>query len=763
MSYFRILYSLLLVALVGGCGSTPSSLTPELPSAGTEHLSPVATSAVDSKSKAHDPWLGKQLIAPPTAKAPTALVLPDIQRFTLKNGLQVIAVQDSSLPVTTLQLAIKSGKRQVPREKIGLAELAAQAMTRGTRRRNAAAIAKAVEAVGGELRADANYEATLFSCKSLSHDLRTCLSVLPDVVVNPNFPKSELDLVRRNLLASVRQRLDDAGQLASAHFQSALWGDSHARGWVMSPLTIQAISQDDVRAWHKEHIVPNNSVLAISGDFDAKRIQKDLERAFGHWRKAEIPKTPSMNRPTLQGLRIRLVDKPGESQAHIRMGHLGIAHSDPDFYAALAFDYSLGGGGFSSRLMQVMRSEAGKVYTVSSHFDRNREVGSFLTATFTRSAEAVATVKLMQQGIAGMAKMGPTTEELQAATTNISGSYAMRFETSKDVASALLAAHLHGFGNDYVRDFPLKVAAVSQPQAAKAAARILSSVNAVLVIVGDAKQIGPQLAAAGWAFEQVSFREPISNWERAKVENTGTAKVDPQTMAAARTLLDAALTAKGGAKRLRDIKSFHWQGDATLHLPTGAMAATVEKHFMAPDSLRLDMVIGGGQVKIVTALSKNKGWALEKSPKGERVRDFAALELTALSGQLWRDSELVLLRHLDTDATLSPLGERQVAGKTVVAIGVSKGGRSVILLIDLKSKMLVGMDYADQGMKTSERFEDYKNVQGIPVAHTRSTKGPQVDLLVKLTHFEVDKAVAPTLFVRPTHLASPSTSPPKKE
>ncbi len=762
MSDLRVLSALFLaVVVVGGCGSKASSLTPDLPSTGTEHLSPAVSAGGDEVSAVHDPWLGKQLIKPPTAKAPTALVLPDVQRFVLKNGLQVIAVVDSRLPVTTLQLAIKAGKRHVPREKVGLAEFTAQAMTRGTRKRNAAAIAKEVEAVGGELRADANYEATLFSCKSLSRDLRTCLTILPDLVTNPNFPQSELDLVRRNLLASIRGRLDDAGQLASAHFQSTLWGDAHARGWVMSSSTVQSISRDDVAAWHKAQVVPNNSVLAISGDFDAKTIQKDLERAFGRWRKAEIAKTlarlktPSMQLPELQGLRIRLVNKPGETQAHIRMGHLGIAHADPDFYAALAFDYSLGGGGFSSRLMKVVRSAAGKVYTASSHMDRNREVGAFLTATFTRSTEAVATVKLMQEVARGMAKTGPTTDELRAAVTNISRSYAMRFETGGDVASALLAAELHGFGDDYVRDFPIKIAAVTREQAAKAAARILDPVNGVLVIVGDAGQIGPQLAAAGWGFEQVSFRQPISNWERAKADDTGDASSDPQKAAAARKLLDAALTAKGGVRRLRALKSFHWRGDATLNLPTGAMTATVEKHFLAPDSLRLDMVIGGGKVKIVTALSAKQGWALEKSPQGERVRDFAAPELAALSGQLWRDSELVLLRHLEKDATVSWLGERVVASKTVVAIGVSsKDGRSVILLIDAKSKMLLGMDYADHGMKTSERFEDYKKVRGMPVAHTRSTKGPQVDLLVKLTDFDVDQAVAQALFVRPTHATS---------
>ncbi len=741
---------MLAAAMALACGPTASTLAPDLPGDGTDNLAAPKGSDVTVAPVEVDPWKGRTLIEAPKAASPTALALPTIARFTLKNGLEVIAVQDSSLPVTTMQLAVKAGTRHVPREKMGLAEFAAQSMTRGTKARNAARIAKEVEAIGGELQASASYEATLLSCKSLSRDMRTCLAVLPDVVTNANFPASEVDLVRRNLHASVRQRLDDAGQLASAHFQSALWGDSHIRGTVMSSATIDAISRDDLLAWHKAQVIPNNSVLAISGDFDATKVQADLERAFGRWKKAAVPAAPAVKMPETRGLRIRLVDKPGQTQSHIRIGNVGIAHGDSDFYAALAFNYSLGGGGFSSRLMKVVRSAEGKAYTASSRFDRNRERGDFVAATFTRSAETVATVKLMQEVIGTMAKEGPTADELADATTNISGSYAMRFETASDYASALLAADLHDFSDNYVSQYPLNVSKVTRSQAAKAAKRLLDPQSGVLVIVGDASIVGPQLASAGWGFETVSFRDPVSNWERAKPPEAIKSNDDPKAIAAAVKLLDEALVAKGGEKKLKAIKSIHWIGDAELKLPTGPVPAQVEKHIAPPGKFRFNMNIGGGQVKIVTALAGGKGWALEDTPGGKQVRDFAAPELAALSNQLWRDPEVVLLRHREKGAKISPLGERTVSGKTISAIGITSAeSRSVILLIDTKSKLLVGLDYAEQGMKTSERYDDYKTVSGLQVAHTRSTKAPNVDLTIKLKQFDVGKPVPATLFARP--------------
>ena len=740
-----------ITGLLAGCGSSASMVAPGLPGDGTANLSASPVAALPVQTRAVDLWEGKELITAPMAKAPAALPLPKILHFTLKNGLQVIAVQDSALPVTTLQVAVKVGKRQTQRDKVGIADFTAQAMTRGTKLRNAARIAQEIEAIGGSLQASATYEATLFSCKSLSKDFKTCLTLLPDVLVNPKFPESEIELIRRNMHATVRQRLDDAGQLASAHFQSALWGDSHVRGWIMSDATIDAIGRQDMMDWHKRWMLPNNAVLAVSGNFDASKIRADLERSFGRWRKRAVPKTADVVVPKLQGLRIRLVDKPGQTQSHIRIGHHGLAHGDPNFYAAMAFNYALGGGQFSSRLMKVIRSAEGKAYTASSRFDRNRELGAFVAATFTRSEETVATVKLMLQVMKSMAESGPSDEELASAITNIAGSYATRFETAGDLASALLAADLHDFNDQYVSRYPLNIANVTRDEAAATAARVLDSVNLVLVIAGDAKLVGPQLKAAGWGYELVSFAEPVSNWERKAKADTGAQASDPAAVAAAIKLLDAAVAAKGGAKRLQKVAHFHWVGDAALNLPTGPMKARVEKRYSKPDKLRLDMEIAGGPVKIATVLHGATGWAQEEGPGGKNTREFTPSELEALTTQLWRDPELVLLRHTEAGAQVKAAGTRRIEGAEVVAVSVASaaGAREVTLLLDAKSKLLLGMDYVDQGVKTSERYSDYKTVGGLQVAHTRSSKGAQVDMSVTIKSFTLNKAVPAALFLRP--------------
>ncbi len=737
------------LSLLSACGPSLDPTVATLPGSGTANLAK-PSAPVKTTAPVVDPWQGKELITAPAALPPSALVMPEVLRFTLKNGLEVIAVHDSSLPVTTMQVAIKAGNRQATREKVGLAEFTAQVMTRGTKSRNASRLAQDIEYVGGSMQASASYEATVFSCKSLSKDLKTCMTLLPDVLANPSFPKGELDLIRRNLLAVVRGRLDDASQLASAHFQSALWGNDHVRGWVMSESTIDAISRTDMLAWHKTWIRPNNAVLAISGNFDAKRIKGELERKFARWRKAEVPNVAPLALPKLKGLQIRLVDKPGQTQSHIRLGQLGLAHGDKDFYATLAFNHALGGGQFSARLMKVIRSAEGKAYTASSRFDRNTEVGAFVSATFTRSAETLATVKLIQQVVRGMAEEGPTEKEMTSAKTHIAGLYAMRFGNAESIASALLAADLHDLDDSYVSQYPLNVDKVSRAQAKSAAARLLRGKNSVLVIVGDAKIVGPQLKAAGLAFELVGHTQAISNWERELRAKSQEQSSDPDKVAAAIKLLNEALSKKGGEKKLRNLKGYHWKGDAQLKSPQGAVPAIVEKQYSKPGKLRLDLEISGGVVRVATVLNGKKGWAQEQSPRGNNLRDFTAVEMNALSGQLWRDSELVLLRHLEKGAVIKFLGEEVLADKTIAAILVkSPKGDEVILLVDEKSKLLLGMDYSDQGIRTSERFADYKKAGAILVAYQRSTKSSQVDLSLKITLFETNKAIANSVFARP--------------
>lgn len=743
------LASLGLAAALAGCPTPPSAVTPTLPGDGTAHVAkPTAGGAT-----ATDPWTGRtDLLAAPAPQPPAKLPLPPITRFTLPDGLPVIVVQDDRLPVVSMQLAVRAGRLDEPRSRLGIAEFAANMLVKGTKQRDALGIAKLIDFVGGTLSASSSFEATILSCNVLAKDLKTCTTLLPEIVAQSTFPASEVESMRQAMIAGVRQRLDDAGKLAAAHLQNLLWGDDHVRGWVVDEAALTAIGRDDLIAWHKQWFAPQNALLVVGGAVDPAKLKADLGKAFAGWKKsAAVPPHPSYKQPSLSGTRVRLVDKPGQTQSHIRVGQFGIRHDDPRYFDTLVWNYALGGGAFSSRLMKVVRVAGGKTYGASSSFDRNLDRGSFVAATFTRNAEAVATTKLLQAEIRTMAQDGPTESEVADAISNIAGSYVLKFQSATDVASALLAAELHGFGEEYLANYALAVGQVDVTSAREAAAEILDPQNYVIVIVGDAREVEPQLKAAGWRYTKVAFTDPIG--KPAATEPTPSATTDAKAVAAATKLLDEALAQKGGEKKLRALTSMILAVKGTTTMQGQAVPIEMTRTLVMPDKTRVDIVLAGGAAEFSVGIDGQTGWQRGPDDKGGvQVVDIPASELGAVEADRWRDPETILLRHKDKGTTVTPLPDQELGGKAMAVIRLTNPDKtlSVDVFIEKKTKLLARMEYNDQGQKLVDEFSDYKAVAGIKVAYKRASTGGPRSSTYEVTKIEFDPKVDAALFAKPT-------------
>lgn len=725
-------------------GSATRAVLPTLPGDGDANVAPPPEVAKPGKS-ADDPWSGRDdLIKPPPALPPQAVQLPPIERFKLPNGLQVVVVKDDRLPVVTLQLMVRAGRAEEPLARLGVAELTADLLPKGTRKRDALAIARTIDLVGGAITANAGYEATWLTCATLTKDARTCLELMPEMVTQPTFTETELERARQNQLALLSRRLDDAAALAGHHAQNLVWGNDHVRGWVTSAAWLRRLDRADVVAWHKTWFVPGNAVLAVAGDVDVARLKKDLARAFGGWAKGPVPARPKYVAPRAGGVKIRLVDKPGQTQTQIRVVQLGISHDDPRFFPTLVWNYALGGGAFSSRLMTVVRSEAGKTYGASSSFDRNADRGSLVTTTFTRTAETVATLELVLEEIKKMHRGGPTEAEVSAAVANLAGSYAMRVSGADDLAAALVTADLHGLSQAYVSDFPLLVAAVTRQDAAEAAGSVLDPGNYGVVLLGDGDAIAKQLTRAGLPFERVAFDAPIG--PQPEAGPAPVTPIDPATAKAGVALLDAALAAKGGDK-VAKLKGLRMTGTGQLTAQGQTVDVELTRILVVPDKMRMEIRIAK-QFEIVFALDGAKGgWT--RSPAG--LDDLPAAQLPELERQRWVDPELVLVRHKAAGAKVAQLPAEKLDGKTldVVQVTSADGAHTTKLYLDPATRMLVAQKYPSGAGETVERFADYRDVGGIQVAHRRvsTAGGEKSDLTVDKV--EIDPAIAPDTFAKP--------------
>jgi zinc protease len=503
-------------ALMGACGGPAAQKPPGNPASIDVSYESAAPGPGDATPV--DYWRNRTdlIRAPPPPRA-AELNLPPIDRWTLKNGLEVVVVARPDLPLASFSIAVKAGGYDEEKNTtLGVSSFTAAMLRKGTRTRSADAIARAIDFVGGTLETQAAGESSSAACAVMSRDAPLCLDLLADILIRPSFPETEIPEVRDQMQAALSSRYDNPMELAGEHFDNLLFGEKHPDGWVLTPEDVDKIDRDQLVTFWKTYYRPNNAILAVAGDIDPVRLRADLERAFGSWEKADVPERPYFKVPDLKITRILLVDRPDLTQSTMVFGHRGIKHVDPAWYAVTLMNYVLGGSDFSSRLMTEVRAKRGLTYGVSSTFGASLYEGAFRVSASTKNATAWDALAASVAEIRRMKTDGPTEVELAKAQGYYAGSYPFRLQTAEEVAANIVAAELHGLGTPYVRQFPVRMAAVSLPEAREAAANWLSPDNLWVVIVGRGAEVEPQLAKSGLPYERIDFKAPISYVARAK-------------------------------------------------------------------------------------------------------------------------------------------------------------------------------------------------------------------------------------------------------
>lgn len=433
---------------------------------------------------------------PPPRARDAAVVDPSrLTRTSLENGLELIVLEDPRLPHFEVGVVARRGSASEPLEKVGLAAFTAELMQRGAGERNALELAAVVDDLGARLSVYHDWDSMTASVSGLARDLDALFDVLVDVVQRPRFEADEAERVRSEQLASLVHAKDDPGTLARWHFARALY-EGHRQGLPIEGTeeTVRALTAQDARAFHAGLFVPQNLILYAVGDVTAQEIETRARRAFKGLRATDpLPPGRALPAPTPAQRRVVLVDRPDLGQAHIAIGHEGIARRDERRVAALLLNTVLGQGGFSSRLMGKVRAEEGLTYGIGSSFAQRREGGPFAVSTSTRAQEARRVVDLVIEELERMRRDPPSVEELANAQSQRAGSFALALETSSAVASALVDLSVQGLPEESLDTFRARVRAVTREQTGALARELLHPERVAIVIVGPAEVLAPQL------------------------------------------------------------------------------------------------------------------------------------------------------------------------------------------------------------------------------------------------------------------------------
>jgi zinc protease len=228
------------------------------------------------------------------------------------------------------------------------------------------------------------------------------------------------------------------------------------------------------------------------------RMRDEAARLWGHWPgggPASPPYTAAPEKLCAPG--IYLLDRPDLTQSEIRVGHLGMPRSHPDYFAIKLMNYILGAGGFSSRLMSRIRSDLGFTYGIRSTFAFRRAPGPFLVSTFTPAANTGAVVREITAVVREMRDAGATASELAEAQSYHVGHFPLGLETSRGIGNQVIGLDLYDLGLDYLRRYCDQIRAVTLKAAARAAREHLQPDNLVTLVMGPAAQVADSLRELG--------------------------------------------------------------------------------------------------------------------------------------------------------------------------------------------------------------------------------------------------------------------------
>lgn len=454
-------------------------LSGALAACGTQTPPPAAAPSPEQAAESRVP-------PPPLPMEPTRF--PEFREATLPNGLRMIVVEKQDQPVANVNLYVRSGSSADPLDRVGLTEMVAELLTKGTPTRSAQQISETIEGVGGDLSASSGLDYVTVSGTVLADQLPLAFDLVSDVALRPTFPQEELEIARTRALSALQVELSQPSSLAQRRFIREVYGDENPYGYASLPATVQAIGRADLTRFHQNHFRADNALLVVSGDVDPARVEALARAEFGEWKGGFSSQTVIADPPARERSEISLVHRPGSVQSNILVGHVGIRPDNPDYYPLQVLN-KIVGGGTDSRLFTILREEKGWTYGAYSQLSRPEDVGYFAASAEVRTEVTDSALTEMLTQLRRVREEPVSQQELEAAKSFLVGSFPLRIETAGQIASQVAQTRLLGLPTEALLNYRDRIAAVTVEDVQRVAREYVRPDRAAIVVVGDATKV----------------------------------------------------------------------------------------------------------------------------------------------------------------------------------------------------------------------------------------------------------------------------------
>jgi zinc protease len=412
----------------------------------------------------------------------------EIKRSVLDNGAVLLVSEQHQLPMVTVSIAFDAGSRRDPAGKAGLASLTAASLTEGTRELNASQLNQKIDFMGSSLSVDAARDYVDASCVSLTRYFRDTLGMLAAVLTEPGLRDEDILRKRAEQIAGLKSAEEQPGYVAHRVFTELLF-DHQPYGHLPEGDidSVEKLTPSDVREFYHTYYRAGSAVIAVVGDVHADQVKSELEHDLAKL-KGKVPPQPTPEAVQVPpGAHLTTVDR-NVTQANIQLGFGGIARSNPDFYRLQVMNYILGGGGFASRLMKVVRAKQGLAYHVASRFSPGTFPGSFEVVLQTKNSTANQAINLVLEQLREIQSQPVSEADLEAAKKFLIGSFPLKIDRQSAIANFLIQLEVYGLGLDYAERYPKLIDAVTVSDVERVAQRYLHPDAYILVAVANQKE-----------------------------------------------------------------------------------------------------------------------------------------------------------------------------------------------------------------------------------------------------------------------------------
>ena len=460
-----------------------------------------AQAPASQKQPAANPQHQRAGIPPSWQKVPVPplhkFIPQEPRRIQFPNGLVVFLQEDHELPLINGVIRIRGGARDEPAGKTGLSSMYAEVWrTGGTKTKTGDQLDDFLESHAARVETSAADDSTFLSWSALKENFDQVFPVVLDVLENPEFRPDKLELARKQFFSSISRRNDDIDDIAQRESVKLAYGPNNPYARTPEYFTVSAITRQDLLDWHKRTVAPNNMILGVSGDFDSVAMEQRLRQTFGSLPKGEpFPVTRIAFHEPKPG--IYFIEKDDVNQSEITMVDLGTDRLNPDYYAIEVMN-ELFGGGFSSRLVNNVRTIEGLAYAVGggvgAAFDHP---GIVHISVATKSGSTARAIEAVEKQIQLLIKGNVTAAEVKKAKDSILNSFIFAFDSKEKVLNERMAYEFHGYPRDFLERYRAGIEKVTPADVDRVAKKYIHPDRLAILVVGNAKDFDRNLSTFG--------------------------------------------------------------------------------------------------------------------------------------------------------------------------------------------------------------------------------------------------------------------------